>query len=38
MGVKFNPILREEPGLRVFEDRVLRRQFASKREEVTGEH
>ena len=30
-------ILREECGLRVFENRVLRRIFGSKREEVTGE-
>jgi hypothetical protein len=30
-------ILREERGLRVFENRVLRRIFGSKRDEVTGE-
>jgi len=29
--------LREERRLRVFENRVLRRVFGSKREEVTGE-
>jgi len=29
--------LREEPRLRVFENRVLRRIFGSKRDEVTGE-
>jgi len=29
--------LREERGLRVFESRVLRRVFGSKRDEVTGE-
>ena len=28
--------LREEPRLRVFENRVLRRVFGSKRDEVTG--
>jgi hypothetical protein len=30
-------ILREEHGLRVFENRVLRRIFGPKRDEVTGE-
>jgi len=30
-------ILREERRLRVFENRVLRRVFGSKRDEVTGE-
>ena len=30
-------ILREERGVRVFENRVLRRVFGSKRDEVTGE-
>ena len=30
-------ILREGPGLRVYENRVLRRMFGSKRDEVTGE-
>jgi hypothetical protein len=29
--------LREEQRLRVFENRVLRRKFAPKRDEVTGE-
>ena len=29
--------LREEPGLSVFENRVLRRIFGAKRDEVTGE-
>jgi len=29
--------LREEPRLRVFKKRVLRRMFGPKREEVTGE-
>jgi hypothetical protein len=29
--------LREEHGLRVFENRVLRRIFGPKRDEVTGE-
>jgi hypothetical protein len=29
--------LREEPRLRVFENRVLRRIFGPKRDEVTGE-
>jgi hypothetical protein len=29
-------ILREESGLRVFKNRVLRRIFGSKRDEVTG--
>jgi hypothetical protein len=29
--------LREEPRLRVFENRVLRRVFGPKRDEVTGE-
>jgi len=30
-------ILRDEPRLRVFENRVLRRVFEPKRDEVTGE-
>jgi hypothetical protein len=30
-------IIREEHGLRVFENRVLRRIFGQKRDEVTGE-
>jgi len=29
--------MREEPRLRVFENRVLRRSFGPKRDEVTGE-
>jgi hypothetical protein len=29
--------LREEPKLRVFEKRVLRRKFGPKRDEITGE-
>jgi hypothetical protein len=29
-------ILREEPKLRMFENRVLRRMFGSKRDEITG--
>jgi hypothetical protein len=38
MGVKLGPShLREERKLRVFENRVLRRVFGSKRDEVTGE-
>jgi hypothetical protein len=37
MGVKlWSLTLREEHRLRVFENRVLRRIFGSKREEVTG--
>jgi hypothetical protein len=36
MGVKLGLILREGHGLRVFENRVLRRTFESKRDEVTG--
>jgi hypothetical protein len=34
---KFSLTLREESRLRVFENRVLRRIFGSKRDEVTGE-
>jgi hypothetical protein len=30
-------VLREEPRLRVFENRVLRRVFGPKRDEVPGE-
>jgi hypothetical protein len=37
MGVKLGPTLREEHTLRVFENRVLRRMFGPKRDEVTGE-
>jgi hypothetical protein len=37
MGAKFGLTLREEHGLRVFENRVLRRIFGSKRDEVMGD-
>jgi hypothetical protein len=37
MGVKLGLTLREDHRLRVFENRVLRRIFESKRDEVTGE-
>jgi hypothetical protein len=37
MGVKLGVTLREENRLRVFENRVLRRLFGSKRDEVKGE-
>jgi hypothetical protein len=38
MGVKLGLLtLREEHGLRVFENRVLRRIFGPKKDEVTGE-
>jgi hypothetical protein len=37
MGVKLALILREQHTLRVFENRVLRGIFESKRVEVTGE-
>ena len=37
MGVKLAVTLREGPRLRVFENRVLRRIFGLKRDEVTGE-
>jgi len=33
----WSPALREEHGLRVFENRVLRRIFMPMRDEVTGE-
>jgi hypothetical protein len=33
----WSPTLREEHRLRVFENRVLRRKFRPKRDEVTGE-
>jgi len=36
MGVKRGRSLREKRRLRVFENRVLRRIFGSKRDEVTG--
>jgi len=38
MGVKLGRLtLREERGLRAFKNRVLRRKFGRKRDEVTGE-
>jgi hypothetical protein len=37
MDVKLGLSQTEEPGLRVFENRVLRRIFGPKRDEVTGE-
>jgi hypothetical protein len=37
MGVRLGLTLREEHRLRVFENRVLRRTFKPKRDEVTGE-
>ena len=37
MGVKLGRTLREEHRLRLFENRVLRRIFGPKRDEVTGE-
>jgi hypothetical protein len=37
MGVKLGLTLKEEQRLRVFENRVLRRIFGSKRDEATGE-
>jgi hypothetical protein len=37
MGVKCGVTLREKHGLRVFENRVLRRIFGPKKDEVTGE-
>jgi hypothetical protein len=37
MGVKLGLTLREEHRLRVFENRVLRRIFGLKRDEVMGE-
>jgi hypothetical protein len=36
MGTKLSLILREEHRLRVFENRVLRRIFGPKKDEVTG--
>jgi hypothetical protein len=38
MGVKLGLTLRKEHRLRVFEDRVLRRIFGPKRDEVTREY
>jgi hypothetical protein len=35
MGMKLGLSLREESRLRVFENRVLRRIFGSKRDEIT---
>ena len=35
-GETWSPTLREERRLRVFDNRVLRRIFGSKRDEVTG--
>jgi hypothetical protein len=37
MDVKLGLILRKEHRLRVFENRVLRKIFGPKRDEVTGE-
>jgi hypothetical protein len=37
MGETWSLTLREEHRLRVFENRVLRRKFGLKRDEVTGE-
>ena len=37
MGLKLDLTLREEHGLRVFQNRVLRKLFGPKREEVTRE-
>jgi hypothetical protein len=37
MGVKLGLALREERRLRMFENRVLRRIFGSKRDKVTGD-
>jgi hypothetical protein len=37
MGLKLGLSLRKESRLRVFKNRVLRRIFGSKRDEVTGE-
>ena len=37
MGVKFFLISREEPRLRVFENRVLRKTFVPKKDEVSRE-
>jgi len=38
MGITWLFILRDECSLRVFENRVLRRTFEPKRDEVTGEY
>jgi hypothetical protein len=37
MGVKRSVTLREEHRLRMFENRILRKVFGPKRDEVTGE-
>jgi len=37
MYIQYNFTLREERGLRIFENRVLRRVFGPKRDEVTRE-
>jgi hypothetical protein len=37
MCIEYNFTLREESGLRVFENRVLRRILGPKRDEMTGE-
>jgi len=38
MGITWLFIMRDECSLRVFENRVLRRIFGPKRDEVTGEY
>jgi hypothetical protein len=37
MGVKFGLTFREEHELRVFENRILRKTFGTRRDEITGE-
>jgi hypothetical protein len=37
MGLKLGLMLREERGLRLFENRLLRRKFGPKREEMEGD-
>jgi hypothetical protein len=37
MGVKLGLLLRKEDGVRVFENRVLRRIFGPRKNEVTGD-